>query len=162
MTNNSLGQSKANTKEHKDGPFPSEWIDNDTEEEPPDKLQIRKEVKSASWAGNLEHLGHVNPALHPERTRTRKRVHEKHEEDSRVDTNVPVAHAADGVDFGGGRPLEAGCHYDNVGVDDFFMAWTTLRNTFGTSINEDSAIDDLIDIATDPFGLALAELIHDI
>lgn len=47
----------------------------------------------------FEESGHIDPSLHPEFVGARERVDEEHEEKAGVDTDVVVAHGADGVDI---------------------------------------------------------------
>lgn len=91
-------QIQSNTEEDKNGPLPSEGVECDTEGEPPEQLEVSKEVKRTSWAVLLEELCHVNPALHPERARAREGVNQEHEEDASVNSNMPVANGANGGD----------------------------------------------------------------
>lgn len=48
----------------------------------------------------FEETGHVDPFLHPEGRGAGEGVDEEHEEDSGVDSYVPVSDGADGVDVG--------------------------------------------------------------
>lgn len=87
----SLWKLHSNTKEDKRCPLPAKRVNNHTKAEPPDEFQIRKEVKGASWTTPFEHLGHLNPRLHPVRPRAGHGIHEEHEQDTSVNANVPIA-----------------------------------------------------------------------
>lgn len=91
LTNHGLGQPETYTEEDKDCPLPSEWVEGNAKQKPPEQLKICEKVKSTRGAAQLQHLCHVDPTLHPPRARAGKGVHEKHEEYPRVDTNMPVA-----------------------------------------------------------------------
>ncbi|TKW51861.1 hypothetical protein CTA1_1114 [Colletotrichum tanaceti] len=92
----SLRQHEAQPEKDEKRPLPPERVEGDAEGEPPEKLEVGEEVKGAHGRRRLEQLGHLDPRLHPERMGPRHRVDEEHEENPRVDANVPVAHGADG------------------------------------------------------------------
>lgn len=91
-----LGQRVPEAEEDEEGPLPAEGVDGDAEGEPPEQLEVGEEVEGAGRGRRFQDLGHVDPALHPERGRPRQRVDEEHEEDPRVDADVPVPDGADG------------------------------------------------------------------
>lgn len=74
-----LWQVKTNAEKDENSPLPSERIKCDAKGKPPQQFEVREKVKRASRAILLQELGHVNPALHPERARSSKRVDEEHE-----------------------------------------------------------------------------------
>lgn len=191
-----LGQVDADAEKHKDGPLPAEGVDGDAKDEPPHQLEVGEEVKGASRAGALEQARHVDPAAHPKGAGPGERVDEEHEQDARVDANVPVADGANGRDVGavdGGhgrvrrregleipvgrrvgvgeavvgqkgqrRALEARGHDDDVGVDDLVVARASLGDAPGAPVHAHAALDDGLDVAADPGGLAVAQLGHDV
>jgi hypothetical protein len=81
-------------------PFPPERVNRDAEHKPPDQLQVREEIKCRRRRSRFQEACHVDPALHPEGPGAREGVHEEHQEDARVDADVPVTDCADGVDVG--------------------------------------------------------------
>ena len=97
---NHLRQVEPDAEEDKDGPLPPEGVEADAEDEPPDQLEVCEEVEGAGGAAHLEEARHVDPAAHPEGRGTGERVAEEHEQNARVDADVPVAHGADGGDVG--------------------------------------------------------------
>jgi len=76
--NNPSRKTVSNTEEHKERPLPPERVDYNAEREPPDQFQVREEVKGSGRRELLQRARHIDPALHPEWTRARKRVREEH------------------------------------------------------------------------------------
>ena len=87
-----------NVEEQEERPLVSKGIDGDAEAEPPYQLQVREEIESSRRGEVLQHACHLDPALHPERSRARERIREEHEEDMGVDPDVPASNGADGID----------------------------------------------------------------
>ena len=95
--NHPLRQRMANPKEHKESPLPPEWINCNTESEPPYQLQVSEEIEGPGWCKLFNEASHVNPALHPEGSWAGERVRKEHEKDAGVNSDVPVSDRADSV-----------------------------------------------------------------
>jgi hypothetical protein len=87
----------ANPKEHKESPLPPEWINCNTESEPPDQFQVSEEIEGPGWCKSFHKASHVDPALHPEGSWAGERVGEEHEKDPGVDSYVPVSDRANSI-----------------------------------------------------------------
>ena len=81
-------QSAPNAREHEGCPLPPEWVYDDAEHEPVHQLRVSKEVEGSCWRTTFDELGHVDPSFHPFLLRSRERVDKKHEEQTRIDSNV--------------------------------------------------------------------------
>lgn len=62
-----LRKHEAQSEKDEERPLPAEWVEGDTEGEPPDELEISKEVESTGRRRRFQKLRHFDPSLHPER-----------------------------------------------------------------------------------------------
>lgn len=81
-------QRAPDAEEHKERPLPPKGVDGDAEHEPVSQLRVCEEVEGSGWRAAFDELGHVDPFLHPEFLWPGKRVHEEHEEQARIDSNM--------------------------------------------------------------------------
>jgi hypothetical protein len=88
-----------NSGEYEERPFPSKRINRNAKRKPPDQLEISEEVEGSSRSESFDKASHVNPPLHPESLRPSERIRQEHQEDSSIDSNVPIANGADRIDI---------------------------------------------------------------
>ena len=81
-------QRAPDTEEHKERPLPPEGVDRDAEHEPVHELGVSEEVEGSGWCTTFDELGHVDPFFHPMFLWPCERVHEKHEKQARIYSNV--------------------------------------------------------------------------
>lgn len=93
--NDALRKHEAQSEKDEECPLPAEWVEGDTESEPPDELEISEEVESTGRRRRFQKFGHFDPGLHPEGMGSCQWVNEEHQKDSGIDADVPVSDCAD-------------------------------------------------------------------
>ena len=88
----------SNPEEDKKRPFPPERVYGHDKYEPVDQFGVGEEIEGLSRRQRLQSACHVDPFLHPELMRGRERVNEEHEEETRVNADVIIAHGPNGID----------------------------------------------------------------
>lgn len=63
---------------------------------------------------------------------------------------------------GQARAFEAGSENDNVCVDNFVLAGTAFGNTGLATVDVNAVLREALNVAADPVGLAVAELLHNV
>jgi hypothetical protein len=104
MPHDLLRQRRSNTHQDEQRPLPAERIDHNHKHKPIDQLCVSEELKSTRGSPLLDEPRKINPELHRPLIRPRQWIHEKHEQEARVDANMVVADGADGVDVGTSPP----------------------------------------------------------
>lgn len=90
-------QRSTDPHEHKRRPLPPEGINHDHEDKPVNQLSISKELERSTRRSLLDEPCEINPELHQSLIRSRQRINEKHEQETRVDADMVVPNRADGV-----------------------------------------------------------------
>ena len=81
-------QCAPNAEKHKERPLPPKRVNHYAEHEPVYQLGVSEEVESSGWRTTLDKFSQVDPFLHPAFSWPCERVHQEHEEQARIDSNV--------------------------------------------------------------------------